>query len=371
MKSVAGNGDLLRIAVVGCGQIADAHLQEIAKISNARVVAVCDRERDLAYQAAARFDIDKQYDDVDRMLSEIRPDVVHVTTPPHTHFALASKCLEFGAHVYVEKPFALNGPQTRDLLELATKRGLTACAGHDHLFDPVWKEACRLVAAGELGDVVHVDSLQGYDATGPFGRLIQSDMRHWIHRLPGGIFHNVISHAVCKVTPFLLDARPEVVAVSFGTSDVAPLPTELRVLVRGESVSAYIALLGRARPVRRAVRLYGTAGSIDVDFESCLIQRIGGPALPGAFGRIEAPLRQTFEALHNSGLALKKFARSEIQYFAGMRALFQSLYDTIRSGGAPPIPYGEIQRVADIMDAVFEQTSPDSKRLAKTTTTIP
>ena len=367
--TVVGNSEPVRVAVIGCGQIADAHLQEIATISNARVVAVCDREPDLTYQAAARFDIDKQYSDVDRMLSEIRPDVVHLTTPPHTHFALASKCLEFGAHVYVEKPFALDGRQTRGLLELANTRGLIACVGHDHLFDPVWKEARRLVASGELGDIVHVDSTQGYDATGPFGRLIQTDKRHWIHRLPGGIFHNVISHAVCKVTPFLLDARPEVVAISFGTSDVAPLPTELRVLVRGESVSAYIALLSRARPVRRAVRLYGTAGSIEVEFESGLIRRIGGPALPGVFGRIEAPLRQTFEAMRNTGRTLNKFARSEIHYFAGMRALFQSLYEAIRSGGAPPIPYGEIQRVADIMDAVFEQTSPDSKRFANARTT--
>ena len=369
MTTVVGNSEPLRIAVIGCGQIADAHLQEIGKISRARVVAVCDHEPDLTYQAAARFGIDKQFNDVDRMLSEIHPDVVHVTTPPHTHFPLASKCLESGAHVYVEKPFALDGRQTRALLELANSRGLIACAGHDHLFDPVWKEARRLVASGELGDIVHVDSTQGYDATGPFGRLIQTDKRHWIHQLPGGIFHNVISHAVCKVTPFLLDVRPEVMAMSFGTSDVAPLPTELRVLVRGESVSAYIALLSQARPVRRAVRLYGTAGTIEIDFESSLIRRIAGPALPGAFGRIEAPVRQTLEAMRNSGGAMKRFARSEMQYFAGMRALFQSLYDTIRSKGAPPIPYGEIQRVADIMDAVFEQTSPDSRRFANARTT--
>jgi predicted dehydrogenase len=346
----------LRVAIVGCGQIADAHLQEINKMSGARVVAVCDREADLAYQAAARFDVAKQFVDVDRMLADVRPDVVHVTTPPHTHFALASQCLEFGAHVYVEKPFALDAGETRRLLELANTRRLIACAGHDHLFDPVWTQALRIVASGEMGDVVHVDSTQGYDASGPFGTLIQTDPRHWIHRLPGGIFHNVISHAVCKVTPFVVDDEPEVIAVSFGAAAVAPLPTELRVLVRGEHVSAYIALLTRARPVRRVVRLYGTANTVEIDFEAGLARRIGSSALPGAFGRIEAPVRQTLEAARSSGRALGKFARSEIQYFAGMRALFQALYDAIRAGGPPPIPYAEIQRVANIMDAIFQQT---------------
>ena len=356
MTQTASRDTPLRIAVVGCGQIADAHLQEIRKISGAEVVAVCDREPDLAYQAAARFDISRQYEDVDRMLSEVRPDVVHVTTPPHTHFALASTCLKFGSHVYVEKPFALNADETRRLLELAQTQRLIACAGHDHLFDPVWKEAVRAVASGAMGDIVHIDSTQGYDAAGPFGALIQTDPRHWIHRLPGGIFHNVISHAVCKVTPFLADDEPEVIAMSFGSAAVAPLPTELRVLVRGETVSAYIAVMSQARPVRRVVRLYGTANTMEIDFESGLVRRIGSSAWPGAFGRIEAPVRQTLEAARSSGRVLRKFARSEIQYFAGMRALFQSLYDAIRTGGVPPIPYAEIQRVANIMDAIFQQT---------------
>ena len=366
MTPVPGQNEPLRIAVVGCGQIADAHLQEIKKISDVRVVAVCDREADLAYQAAARFEIPKQFEDVDRMLADVRPDVVHVTTPPHTHFALASKCLEFGAHVYVEKPFALNADETRQLLELANTRRLIACPGHDHLFDPVWKEALRVVASGEMGSIVHVDSTMGYDATGPFGTLIQTDPRHWIHRLPGGIFHNVISHPVYKVTPFLVDDEPEVIAVSFGTADVAPLPTELRVLVRGDNVSAYIAVLSRARPVRRVVRLYGTADSMEIDFDAGLARRIGSSALPGAFARIEAPVRQTLEAARSSGRALRKFARSEIQYFAGMRALFQALYDAVRTGGAPPIPYAEIQRVAHIMDAIFHQTPCNSLPHART-----
>jgi hypothetical protein len=217
-----------------------------------------------------------------------------------------------------------------------------------------------------MGSVVHVDSTQGYDATGPFGALIQTDPRHWIHRLPGGIFQNVISHAVCKVTPFLADDEPEVIAMSFGAADVAPLPTELRVLVRGDNVSAYIAVLSRARPVRRVVRLYGTANSMEIDFEAGLARRIGSSALPGAFGRIEAPVRQTLEAARTSGRTLRKFARSEIQYFAGMRALFQALYDAVRAGGPPPIPYAEIQRVANIMDAIFQQTPCNSLPHART-----
>lgn len=343
----------LRVAIVGCGQIADAHLQEIAKIPGAKVVAVCDREPDLAYQAGARFGIEKHYQDVATLLTEARPDVVHVTTPPHTHFPVAAQCLTSGAHVYVEKPFALDGSETRRLLELASAHRRLACVGHDHLFDPVWTNAMRIVDSGELGSIVHVDSTQGYDAGGPFGRLIQADPKHWIHRLPGGVFHNVISHAVCKVTPFITDDRPEVLAMAFGALQTSSLPTELRVLVRGATTSAYISNMSLARPVRRAVRLFGTRSGLDLDFEGGIIRRIGASTLPGAFGRIDAPLRQTVESARNAGRALAQFVRSDIQYFAGMRALFTALYDAIRKSGPPPIAYADIQRVADLMDDIF------------------
>src|SRR5689334_21726854 len=96
----------LRVAVVGCGQIADAHLQEISKLKGSAVVAVCDRELDLAYQAAERFGIQHRYDDVNNMIAAMHPDVVHITTPPHTHLQLASACLKLGVHTYVEKPLA-------------------------------------------------------------------------------------------------------------------------------------------------------------------------------------------------------------------------------------------------------------------------
>jgi predicted dehydrogenase len=349
--------DNLKIAVVGCGQIADAHLQEIAKIDGVDAVAVCDREPDLAYQAAARWNIPNQYNDLERMLDEARPDVVHITTPPQSHAPLAIVCLERGAHVYVEKPFAVDAAETRRVIELATLLNKVVCVGHDHLFDPVWLEALNRIRIGEIGTIAHVDSQQGYDPGGPFGRLIQTDAHHWIHRLPGGIFHNVISHAISKVTPFLVDHDPDMVATAFGATSEFPLPTELRVALRGTSVTANVTLLSRAKPTQRLVRIYGTRAGLEVDFESGIVRSIRNAQLPGAFGRIEMPIRQTLEAAKHTARAITRFVRSDLHYFAGMRNLFTALYTAARTGSPPPIPYDEIQRVANIMDAIFHQAS--------------
>ena len=49
---------MLKVAIVGCGKIADAHALEIQRIKNCRIVGVCDREELMARQLYERFQID-------------------------------------------------------------------------------------------------------------------------------------------------------------------------------------------------------------------------------------------------------------------------------------------------------------------------
>ncbi|MBI3864310.1 MAG: Gfo/Idh/MocA family oxidoreductase, partial [Planctomycetia bacterium] len=223
----------LRVALIGCGQIADAHLSEICKLPQAELVAVCDRDRDLAVQAAARFEVPQIFDNVEQMLTGARPDVVHVATPPQTHKALVLEVLQAGAHAYVEKPFTVDLAEAEEVIAAAETANRLVCVGHDHLCDPAWEECRELYERGCLGQIVHVDSVQGYDLSGAFGRQVSADPKHWVHRLPGGIFHNTISHAVYKITEFLPDDHPQIQAFWTPSPAVGAAPTELRVLLRG------------------------------------------------------------------------------------------------------------------------------------------
>jgi predicted dehydrogenase len=342
----------LRVAIVGCGQIADAHLQEVKKIHKAHVVAVCDQFPELALQAAERFGVSETYNDVGKMLDLARPDVVHVTTPPHTHAPLASQALAAGAHVYVEKPFALNVAEADTVLEVAKEHNRLVCVGHDQLFDPCWAELQERYIRGDLGEVVHVDSVMGYDLSGPFGQLMAGDPAHWIHRLPGGLFQNNVSHAVYKVTEFLRDNQPRVWATWFATTGSAP--TELRVLLRGSEVTANILFSSTARPVQRVVRVYGTRACAEVDFDGRVLRWVRPAGLPGALAKLEMPWRHLSEAGRSLGRQIWRFLRSDLQYFAGMNRLFRAFYRAIATGGQSPTPPGDIRRVTAIMDQIFE-----------------
>ena len=55
------------------------------------------------------------------MLRAVSPEIVHITTPPKSHYSLAKQCLEAGSHVYVEKPFTITASEAKTLIELAEK----------------------------------------------------------------------------------------------------------------------------------------------------------------------------------------------------------------------------------------------------------
>ena len=354
----------LRIGLVGCGQFADAHLQQLQRIPTARVVALCDRYRDLAAQAGARFGVDTLFESVDDMLAGAKPDVVHVTTPAHTHFSVAAQCLLAGCHVYVEKPFTLTGAEARELVEMASARGLKLGVGHDQLFDPAWLALREAVAAGAIGPVSHVESVLGYPITGQFGAQVTGDRGHWVRRLPGGLFHNTISHPLYRITEFLTDDQPRVAASWFVLPE-RDFPTELQVYLRGRTVTGALTFASTIAP-QRITRVYGPRGGLEVDLDARVLRRIGPADAPGAFAKLLTPWRQWSESGRNLRRNVAAFLRADLHYFAGLRTLFEQFYNSIRTGAEPPIPAREIVRTTDIMDQIFAAAQEGRLRIADT-----
>jgi predicted dehydrogenase len=141
----------LKIALVGCGKIADGHVEEIQKLpTRARVVAVCDREILMAEQMATRYRIPAYYDSYPQMLERERPDVVHITTPPQSHLPLSRLALDAGCHIYVEKPLALNHSDAKALIGAVASSGRKMTIGYTYLFDP----HCRLSGGSALPSTV-------------------------------------------------------------------------------------------------------------------------------------------------------------------------------------------------------------------------
>jgi predicted dehydrogenase len=357
----------LKVALVGCGQIADGHISEIQKLGNARVLGVCDLERLMAEQLAVRFGVPHFYADFEQMLDELHPDVVHICTPPGSHLALTRMAVDAGCHVYVEKPLALDHAQSVALVEYVEKAGKKLTIGHNSEFDPPSLEMRRLMAEGVLGEPVHVESWFGYNLGGPFGKVILGSPDHWVHRLPGKLFQNNINHMLNKITEFVDDDRPEVRAMAWRRDHGEPfgdvrdeLMDELRVIIRGERVSAYGTFTAAVKPVAHFSRIYGTKAILHLDFNARTVTVDRGPTLPSAIGRLAAGFSQTAEHARAALRNAKRFAASDYHFFAGMNELIRRFYDSILTDAPLPIPTRNMLRIAWIMDEIFRQISPGS-----------
>src|ERR1041384_2547080 len=124
----------LKVAIFGGGRMAMNHATAIRLQPSTTFVAVADPFLSQA-DVHEKFGADIQhFKDAAELLATAKPDVVHIVTPPHTHFPLAKLALENGASVYVEKPFALSVKEAAEILDLAASKGLQAAAAHQVLF---------------------------------------------------------------------------------------------------------------------------------------------------------------------------------------------------------------------------------------------
>src|SRR5579863_8266167 len=94
--------------IIGCGGIARWHLSALAELPHVEVVAVCDLSAARAEATAEWFGVAKWYSSYHQLLAENNPSLVHITTPPATHFAIAKACLAAGLNVLCEKPITTN-----------------------------------------------------------------------------------------------------------------------------------------------------------------------------------------------------------------------------------------------------------------------
>jgi predicted dehydrogenase len=354
---------MLNIGIVGCGKIADYHIEEIQKLGCAQVLAVCDLEPILAEQLALRYSVPHWYSDFDRMLSEHRLDAIHIATPPRSHLALARKSSAAGCHVFLEKPLAVTAADGQQLIECLQQSGRKMTINYWYNFESNALALKEFVAEGNLGDPVHIESYYGYDLAGGFGQALLSDGRHWVHQLPGKLFQNIIDHAVNKITPFLPDEPVEIIARAFRRRRLTVDATdavldELRVMIFCGDVSAYITFSSHARPVGHFMRVYGTKNTAHVDFASRSMLVEECQAVPSALGRLLPPFKSSWQSLRSAAHNVREFAGSRFQFFAGMNRLLSLFYESILRDTPVPISYPEILRVSQIMDEISAQVYP-------------
>ena len=279
-----------RVTLVGTGYITEkAHVPAWQKLrSKVEIAAICDLNLGRAQALAARLGVSESYDDLGAMLSEVRPDLVDVCTPPGTHADLVVESLMAGADVVVEKPLALTAEDCRRIIEVEKTSEKSVGVVHSELFYMPVIEARKRVAAGEIGDVT---GMRMFRAT-PVATMI-ADPDHWAPRLPGGAIGETGPHVVYTAREFI---GPIVDVVAHGRKMLSEYPwspyEDYRIELVGEKATASAVVTYTNEHSAAHIDIWGTEGMLRLELQSRVLvsyRRQGmGPLAIGASALREA-----------------------------------------------------------------------------------
>ena len=337
----------LKIGIVGCGNIAQKHIRYIAKRMDKSYIAVCDKDPLRLEEFAKATGIENRFSDVEVMLRQLSPDVVHILTPPPTHKAIAITCLENGCHVLIEKPMCLSIEEAEQIIDIARKKKLLVCVDHMRLFDPLIIKVRKLLESGTLGSIVNISAGYSYD----FLQKMDTDPAiRWLKDLPGGTFFDVMPHPLCLLEEFMPGLEVE---KSILKQNKEGLVTDLLAIFKASAGTATLHMSLNIFPLKNYVEFECTKGIIRADFRNFLITIRRLYNLPNAIERIVGNLGVGMQTLVGSIASIFGFILGKLDPYAGLDYIIENFYKAIVEKDISPVPAEKAKRLLELTQTIF------------------
>lgn len=142
----------IRVAIVGCGNIATRYAEQIKSYPTCELVGFSDVEAKRAQDFAQKFG-GRAYANQAELLADPAVELVVNLSIHHAHYAVIKDCLLAGKHVHTEKPITLNYREAKELVELAEARGLRLSSAPITYMGEAQQTAWQLLRSGKAGRV--------------------------------------------------------------------------------------------------------------------------------------------------------------------------------------------------------------------------
>jgi predicted dehydrogenase len=142
----------MRVALVGCGNIAGSYAKTIAAEPRLRLVGMTDVDPERARILAETYGA-IAYPSLDALLGDDSVDTVVNLTAPSAHAKVTAAALVAGKHVHTEKPVALRYDEARELVALADSNGVRLSCAPSTLLGEAQQTAWKLVREGAMGTI--------------------------------------------------------------------------------------------------------------------------------------------------------------------------------------------------------------------------
>jgi predicted dehydrogenase len=339
----------VKAAIIGAGQIARQHINCLKIVPGVELAAICDLSPATAEATAERNGIHDWFTDHRVMLEKVRPEVVHVTTPPTSHFALAKDSLDAGAHVIVEKPATATFDELETLLRHADNIGRHLVEDYNYVFNHAPQEILELIGSGEFGGVTHVEVLICLDILGPSG-FADPNAPHPALTLAGGAIADFLPHLASLAHAFVGPHHNAQTVWAKRKASLLPFD-EFRAVVKAERGTASLGFSSSSQPDAFWLRVYGERMQATANLFETRLTFDGPRSVP-------KPLRSFFSGLEE-GKTIRRAAWTTLLRkfkgpgaYEGLWELLSRTYGALVEGSPLPVTASHVLEINRLVEAL-------------------
>ena len=192
-------------ATLGVGVIGHQLVEAVQKLGG-NLYSVGNRTKSKADEFAAKYNIDKVYDNIDDIFDDDNVDIVYISTPHNTHINYLRKALNAGKHVLCEKSITLNSTELKEAVEIAKSKNLILAEAMTIYHMPIYKKLNEIIKSGALGELRLIQM--------NFGSYKEYNMknRFFNRNLAGGAMLDIGVYALSFVRWFMSSTPAEILS---------------------------------------------------------------------------------------------------------------------------------------------------------------
>ncbi len=163
------NGDALTdskkygLALVGCGSMGAAHLDDIYEKENIVLRYVCDTDEARAKAFAVRYGAERYVTDYNKIFDDEKVDIVIISTYPSSHYEILKKCIEHKKHAICEKPLADNYDRAAKIVRLVEENpDVKVLIGYILRHNKTYNRVAEMIQNGAIGKPVVMRMTQNH-----------------------------------------------------------------------------------------------------------------------------------------------------------------------------------------------------------------
>ena len=146
---------MVRIGLIGAGNIAKVHLDAYKNVDNVEIAAICDINEAVLNATSEKYGIEKKFTSVDEMLKNVELDAADVCVWNCAHATCSIAALNAGLNVMCEKPMAMCAEEAEAMEAAAKKNGKLLMLGFVTRFSDEAVIAKDFIDNGYLGDIYY------------------------------------------------------------------------------------------------------------------------------------------------------------------------------------------------------------------------